>query len=111
MAVTTAQNVFTRRVNHNSKVYSELDQLREHLWKNYSSTDHGDRKTVPNQKSENQPGDRSLEIYLQIKLIEGIGSGGNSAVVTAFRKIVVDLFGLSNDLTKFDYRSGGRDNG
>jgi hypothetical protein len=28
---------------------------------------------------------------------------------TAFRKIVADLFGLSSDLAKFDYRSGGRD--
>ena len=28
---------------------------------------------------------------------------------TAFRKIVADLFGLSRELTKFDYRSGGRD--
>jgi hypothetical protein len=27
---------------------------------------------------------------------------------TAFRKIVADLFGLSSDLAKFDYRSGGR---
>jgi integrase len=28
---------------------------------------------------------------------------------TAFRKIVADLFGFSNDLEKFDHRSGGRD--
>ena len=27
---------------------------------------------------------------------------------TAFRKVVADLFGLSSDLAKFDYRSGGR---
>jgi hypothetical protein len=27
----------------------------------------------------------------------------------AFRKIVADLFGFSNDLSKFDYQSGGRD--
>ncbi|MGA8480860.1 MAG: hypothetical protein WB696_23090 [Chthoniobacterales bacterium] len=33
----------------------------------------------------------------------------DSAAVAAFRKIVADLFGLSNDLTKFSYRSGGHD--